>query len=232
MKQMNIDSIFIQAMKTLHNSSMAVVEINGFLSEVFQVKSGVRQGCPIAPFLFALTTEPLRSTIELDTSFNGLKIKEIRLTLSLFADDTSAYLGCDKDFTVMFHHLNRYSMASGVLLNKDKTTAIIIGKGIELPQDIHQIGSNEIERFLGASIGYGNCKFKDLKSILDQIEQKCLKWSAACLSQFGRAMVANASILSHIWYTAQVSDYSSQDIAQIQKKIWKFIDGKGTRDVD
>jgi hypothetical protein len=49
--KMNVGKDFGSAMKTLHKDSKGILIINGYFSKSFKVNSGVRQGCPIAPFL-------------------------------------------------------------------------------------------------------------------------------------------------------------------------------------
>ena len=58
------------------------------------------------------------------------------------------------------------------------------------------------------------------------MDEKVIKWSATNLSVFGRSLVANSSIMSHVWFTAQVNNYSDDDIKKFQNKVWKFMDGK------
>jgi hypothetical protein len=229
MHKMDFGSNFIQAIQILHKGSVASIEINGFLTEEFNINSGVRQGCPIAPFLFAITTEPLRAIIVLDRSFTGIIINEVKLTLSLFADDTSGYIANLTDYNIITDYLKMYSQASGALLNNDKTSAILIGKDFGLANIIHCIAPNEVERLLGASIGFGNCKLKDLQTISAKIDQKVSKWKSIPLTQFGRSLVANSSILSHVWFTAQVNHLEEKDIKQIERKTWNFIDGTGDK---
>jgi hypothetical protein len=61
------------------------------------------------------------------------------------------------------------------------------------------------------------------------MNQKIVKWNAALLSQFGRALVANSSILSHIWFTAQFLDYTCKNIKKLTQRLWKFMDGRGDK---
>lgn len=50
---------FVLWFKVLHKDSSAQIIVNGFLTDSFDVQSGVRQGCPWAPFLFLTGIEPL-----------------------------------------------------------------------------------------------------------------------------------------------------------------------------
>jgi hypothetical protein len=77
LKEMNFEESFIEYIQLLYRKSIAVVLINGFFSEELKTKSGVRQGCCIAPFLFAIITEPFRSSMKSDNKFLGLIIENV-----------------------------------------------------------------------------------------------------------------------------------------------------------
>ncbi|KAL3696464.1 hypothetical protein R1sor_010540 [Riccia sorocarpa] len=68
------------------------VHINGNFTEDIQIGRGVRQGCPLAPLLFAMTTQPFMRALreeEKDGNIRGLNIGEDNALLhQLFADDT------------------------------------------------------------------------------------------------------------------------------------------------
>lgn len=94
---------------------------------------------------------------------------------------------------------------------------------------IYCIASNDVKRLLGAFNGFGDCKLKDLQTISAKIDQKIYKWKLIPLTQFGYSLVANSSILAHVWFTAQVNYLENKDIKQIERKMWNFIDGTGDK---
>ena len=58
----------------------------------FRPSRGVRQGCPLSPYLFVLSTEILSSKIRQEPSIKGIKIFGHEIKLSQFADDTMSQL--------------------------------------------------------------------------------------------------------------------------------------------
>ena len=151
--KMNIGKGFGSAMKTLHMNSRGVILINGYFSNSFEVNSGVRQGCPIAPFLFALTTEPLRNAVEKDTKFTGLMIKDIKVTLQLFADDTNGFISSATDMQRLDQHFANYEQASGHRRNISKCLAIVFGDFDKtILQQIRILSKSECETLLGLQI--------------------------------------------------------------------------------
>jgi len=64
---------------------------NGFMTNWFRPSRGVRQGCPLSPYLFVLSTEVLFSKIRQEPSISGIKIFGHEIKLSQFADDTNLF---------------------------------------------------------------------------------------------------------------------------------------------
>src|SRR5262249_52889179 len=73
------------------------VLVNGFLTAAINVLSGVRQGCPIAPLLFALATEALRLALQLSRDI-GVKVREVAVHASMYADDLTTFNGSAEAF--------------------------------------------------------------------------------------------------------------------------------------
>lgn len=72
------------------------VHVNGLLTQSFPLERGVRQGDPMPPLLFALSTKPLMCLLEdrlTKGDLKGLNIANNKsLLYQLFADDASLFL--------------------------------------------------------------------------------------------------------------------------------------------
>ena len=60
---------------------------NGHLSESFQIKQGVRQGCPLSSSLFIICLELLSNCIDKNDDICGIKIDNVEIKKTFFADD-------------------------------------------------------------------------------------------------------------------------------------------------
>jgi len=73
----------LQFIRNLYLSSKACVKLNSQLSNSFNVKKGVRQGCPLSPILFNLFINDVFK----DCEQHGVSLKSAICCGSLFADD-------------------------------------------------------------------------------------------------------------------------------------------------
>ncbi|KAL3687195.1 hypothetical protein R1sor_013504 [Riccia sorocarpa] len=104
------------------------VHINGNFTETFSIERGVRQGCPLAPLLFAMTTQPLMRALceeERKGNIQGLNIGSGQALLhQLFADDTGICITAEeRHFNNLKEVIKEFEVASGASLNLQKSIA-------------------------------------------------------------------------------------------------------------
>ena len=99
------------------NSSMI---INHSTSHRFDINRGVREGCPISPFLFILVVELLSLNIVHDTDFKGISIFNREIRISQLADDTTLFLKDKEQLVKAIDLVQQFSLASGLKLNVSK----------------------------------------------------------------------------------------------------------------
>jgi hypothetical protein len=91
----NFGPSIIQWIKTLHSNPESCVMNNGWTTQAFQLERGVRQGCPLSPYLFILAAEPLSCHIRNNNSIKGININGMEHKICQFADDTCLVLKMD-----------------------------------------------------------------------------------------------------------------------------------------
>ena len=89
---------------------------NGFTTDIFFVKRGVRQGDPLSALLFILALETLLCQIKKAFLING---KEIKTTL--FADDMTCFLRDKNSYFQLQTSLQNFARYSGLRVNDEKT---------------------------------------------------------------------------------------------------------------
>ena len=101
---------------------------NGFITDLFPVQCGVRQGDPLSPLLFILALEVLACQIRDNDKIKGIVVNNEEIKLTLFADDMTCFL---RDATISYHRLMEslqvFSRFSNLQVNNDKTEIFAIG---------------------------------------------------------------------------------------------------------
>jgi hypothetical protein len=108
-------------------SANIAVLINGEPSTFFRSERGLRQGCPLSPYLFILIMEAL--SILLTKSFtehkiSGIKVSNlIKIVHLMFVDDVLLLSKADpEEWLIILEVLQRFSTVSGLSINHSKST--------------------------------------------------------------------------------------------------------------
>lgn len=94
MTKMGFHATWIKQVMALNDNASAAVIVNGEQSKTFNLQRSVRQGCPLAPYLFLLTVDVLGQMLQHPCNgVKGLKLPDKSIiTNQMFADDTLLFL--------------------------------------------------------------------------------------------------------------------------------------------
>jgi len=113
---------------TFYTNIESAVINNGFTTNWFKPSRGVRQGCPLSPYLFVLSVELLSNKIRQDPSIKGIKIFGNEIKVSQFTDDTNL-LSADLTSTEnVLRTVRKFGVLAGLKLNVKKSKGIWLGK--------------------------------------------------------------------------------------------------------
>ena len=218
---------FIQMMQVLHNRSTIVLCLNSEMSGSIAVESGVRQGCPIAPLLFAISTEPLRNVACEGLLHKGIITLGVHSTTSMYADDTTGYVADEQDLRCFMLEMSIYQLASGAALNLEKSSIIFLGEKFECGK-LEVIEKNKFDRLLGFMISTDAKEEEVQKHTLDKFLDRCSKWKESSLCLAGKVAMVRVFAESTLEYTAPFHTYSGGALKTIKSAYWKAIYGTET----
>ena len=121
---MGIEGTYLNIMKAIFDKPTANIILNGEKLKAFPLRSGTRQGCPLAPLLFNVVLEVLATAIREKKEIKGIQIGKEEVKLSLFADDMILYIDNPKNATrKLLELLNEFGKVAGYKINAQKSPA-------------------------------------------------------------------------------------------------------------
>ena len=139
----NFGQWFRSYVDVLYSDICAAVLNNGHISHWFYPEKGVRQGCPLSPYLFILAVETLSCNIRDSENVQGIQIDNCEIKITQLADDTTCFV---KDKTSLPHLLDilkQFQCCAGLKMNVDKTKAKILGPERMPPDDLNGLDWTE-----------------------------------------------------------------------------------------
>ena len=127
MRKMGFSLEFISFIQMFYNEVISVCLVNGHQGNSFNIKRGVRQGCPLSMLLYVLAQEPLYRALKASTQIQAIDIPCKETKLLGFADDTSIFVNSILSITSVFNILKDYGNASGIQVNNKKTKIMGFG---------------------------------------------------------------------------------------------------------
>jgi hypothetical protein len=129
MDKMGFPAYFMCMTRMLFRNAAARVSLNGQATAQFPILQGVRQGCPLAPYLFLIIGEFLNFAIKREVSKG--QIQGINLPgasepqkIAQFANDMLLSVkGEEGPVQATVDTLQQFSLASGLVINESKSSA-------------------------------------------------------------------------------------------------------------
>ena len=215
-------------------SETCILQI-GFMSEVFNLRRGCRQGDPISPYLFILCAEILGKMIRKNNDIKGIIINDKEYKLSQYADDTQLILdGTEKSLKAALDILKTYYIMSGLKINVDKTRALWIGSSCgssgKLCEEYALDWSQEPLKILGVTFSPLVFNIWDLnvQEILLKVKHILSQWSKRKLSLSGRITIIKSLALSkfvHLFISLPAPPNGL--IKELENMFYKFLWNSG-----
>ena len=199
---------------------------NGFATNWFKPTRGVRQGCPLSPYLFILRAELLSNRLRQTVEIKGISLFGNEVKISQFVDDTNLFCANVTSVEHALNMVNRFGAISGLHLNVKKTKAIWLGKrSTNKTKPLQLEWVNKPVKILGIYFSYDEIKNNhfnfDLK--IQKLQTKLDLWKARNLTLFGKVLIIKSLGLSQIVYAASNVNVPNEIKYTIKKKLFGFL---------
>jgi hypothetical protein len=110
---------FLEILKSMYARTESCVRIGGSLTDWFDVRNGVKQGCILSPILFSLFLEDLVQ--EIKDLGKGVVCERAIVSLLLFADDMVLIAPNPQSLHLMLATVSDWCQRMGIKMNLEKT---------------------------------------------------------------------------------------------------------------
>jgi hypothetical protein len=237
MEKMGYPEKLIKWVKALYEGIETCIINNGYSSEFFRPEKGVRQGCPLSPYLFIIATEIMNRWIMKEMGEYGVKDNENNnYLISQFADDTSFAIKCNKEsINKLFFLLKEFGNISGLKINIEKTEILMMGTTDiqDIPQKYKKLVKENVKS-LGCKIYKNQTKTTEvnIEEAVNKIKNLINKWNKRRMALSGRIAVIKSLLLPQVTYilsTMPSPDKETQK--ELESILFKFINKGGSEKI-
>ena len=201
----------------------------GHLSSPFTKSRGSNQGCNISPFCYLLCGEILARKLKENTNIKGITMKDAKILLSQFADDTTLYLSYDDlTFQSVMQVLSHIEKNTGLCISYEKTVVYRIGSIANSNAKIYtrkQLSwTNEPVNMLGISLNNDYDSILDHESTLKKMKLTLDNWYNRTLTLMGKVLIVNTLCESLFVYKLTVlPDLDKSMIQKVDEIIFNYL---------
>ena len=242
LRRMGASTKQIALVKAIYQNPRFRIKIAEGISDEFVQATGIRQGCPLSPYLYIIATSCLMRDLLTDYSPtpDSLPDGAVYPTL-LFADDTLLLTRTAKQMSTLLSLTIDHSLPYNLHLNKAKCQLLItndLGCRVHFP-DGEEVIKHQTIRYLGAifsaTLDVGMIVRQKITEANSTMRQLKYLWADTQVSIPWKLVVFNAVIRSKVFYTLETLELTQghqqaldtmyfRGLRRILKKKSTFID--------
>lgn len=223
---------FIDAVRVLHWDTVGRVMVNQHISEFFEINSGVKQGCPLAPLLFTIATQPLQAALRSELSFHGIHFHGYRMTHRLYADDSTLFARDEQDARTAMHVVQLFCSASAMALNFSKCKILLLnlngcvifdpGSNDRNNPPMAILSDNDFEPLLGMKMNPLASQEGLLECLEQKMRDKVAKWTDRDVPLLTKVSIVKMSFTPLLWYLWTFLRVRDQHLDAMRRLIDQF----------
>ena len=224
---------FISTVNLLHNSLQAHVQVNGFLSDRFCIKRGVKQGDALSCALFIISIDPLIRNIENNHNIPALNISSnCALNTLAYADDIAIITqNSDEVIQQVFNEYESLTHMSGLTLNAEKTeilnlcTANKLSSTANYNHNNFSITHSSSVTICGnlLSLNKATSYEHNISNKISKLKEQLNRWKSRNLSINGKMIVLKAFAISQLIFSSQFQTITKKDLKRIEHLCYSFV---------
>ena len=226
---LGISTKIVQLIEKLYSNTSSAVWTGTSLSECFITESGVKQGCPLSPLLFALYLNDLHDSLN-----DGLRIGTTDIKVLMYADDIVLLTNSPAKLRNMIQSLERYCDLWNLTVNLDKSKILIFRENNVNARVRFFFKNDEIEIvnsycYLGVTLTPQLSWAQNVKERIDKakLSVNCT-WnsflSKTCVSLQAKLKLFLAVCIAILAYASQVWGYDQfEEVDKFQRYFVKRI---------
>jgi hypothetical protein len=225
--------------KLLYKNLTNDILINGTIGSGFTLGNGVKQGDALSCSLFLLAMEPVLRNIESNVAITAITSPVLNFTWPKvlgYADDLTVLTQNTNDcINEIFYEYQRFTSASGLNLNADKTEKFNIHGILRDATARHNLVmyngvayAIEAQDTIKINGIYFDCNenrmaHQNYVHMTEKMERHFIEWSKRSLSLLGKIQIIKMFGISQYLYSLAVIELSDKQWGEVNKLLYKFL---------
>ena len=209
LRHYGIPGVFINLIQQLYVGATCQVVHKGKLTEEFEVRTGVRQGCLLSPMIFLLVVDwIMRETTKIGKT--GIQWSPTKNLEDLdYADDLCLLAQKHEDMQLKTNTLVRTAAMTGLEINTEKTETVTLQQRLKVPITVRGHVLNDVDTFvyLGSVVSTTGGSDEDAKSRIGKARYAFNKlrpiWQSSSLSVRSKLRIFNSNVKSVLLYSSE-----------------------------
>ena len=222
LEHINIGNFLLNNIKRLYSNTFVHISVNGYISNNFNICSGIKQGCPLSMLLYVIAIEELLLKIKQNNNIKGFKtciLKPIEIKSNAYADDVIGYVSNNESIDFFFEEFDKWGEHSGASINVTKTKILPINSDYDSSK--YSV-VNEM-KILGIIFNQKGISEENYNKAVKKLKESMFLWGSTNLNLIERVTACRTFLLSKLWFIGNFYFFNNDNIKLINSKCFKFI---------
>lgn len=222
------DPAFVQLIRRMHERTTVRFLVNGELSSAREIRSGIRQGCTLAPLLFIVAAEMLALAVSQDDVISGIETgagATGKHKVSSSVDDTAVFLGSATELKRLLDLLDEFGAISGLRVQPRKNVIISLNTAHTQVSalGVPVLQSGQTTRYLGIQVSTTSATQANWNDRIRKIKARIGIATTVTTSIVSRVAILNAVTLPAIRFTARYSTPTEEIVKVLERLQKRFL---------